>query len=83
MQDGDDIAAFNLSIDLDFLLNSDGKFAIGIGISSSERETNPKFSTTIVVINTAMLQALVEPSYFGAPNQFDNFRYPLLALWKC
>ena len=62
IQDGADIAAFELSVDLDFLLNNspNGKFIIGVEVSSTTRKTNPKFSTTIIVINTLFLKSLTD-----------------------
>lgn len=58
MKDGKDLAKFDLAIDLDYMLaNYPAKnYALGISISSSARETNPKYGTTIVVIGTAMMK---------------------------
>jgi hypothetical protein len=51
--DGSDISRFDLSIDLDFIKsNVDKQYAIGVRISSSERKSNPKLSTTIVLIKS-------------------------------
>lgn len=56
--DGEETGSFDLSIDLDFLLNSypGGIYAIGIGVSSTSRKSNPLLSTTIIVINTKMMK---------------------------
>jgi len=58
MKDGKDIATFELSVDLDYLLANypAGIYALGVGISSSARKTNPKYATTIVVINTKIMK---------------------------
>jgi hypothetical protein len=53
MQDGEELSTFELNIDLGFLRNNPNTiFAIGISISSTQRKTNPKFGTTIVIIDT-------------------------------
>lgn len=51
------LAKFDLEVDLEFLLNNypNGKFAIGIEISSAEREVNPDLATTIIVIDTKIM----------------------------
>lgn len=58
MKNGEEIAKFDLVVDLDFLRNNypDKIYAIGIEISSTQRERNPKLSTTIVVINTKIMK---------------------------
>lgn len=58
MEDGKDIAKFELAVDLDFLLTNypAGIYAIAVGISSADRETNPKFATTIIIINTKIMK---------------------------
>jgi len=59
MKDGLDIAKFDLSVDLDYLLANyipaGNTFAIAVGISSTARKTNPKYATTIIVINTKIM----------------------------
>lgn len=56
MDNGAEFVTFNLEIDLNFLkANLDKKFAIAIGITSSEREVNPEISTTIVVFDASVL----------------------------
>lgn len=48
--------SFPLSIDLAFLLNNPNKrYAIGVGISSTDRKVTPNLNTTIVLLNTAFL----------------------------
>lgn len=58
MPDGKEIAVFNLVIDLDFLRNSYPHeiYALGVGISSTQRETVPKLGTTIVVVDTKIMK---------------------------
>lgn len=57
MEDGEEIAKFDLVVDLDFLRNNyPDIYAIGIEISSTQRERNPKLSTTIVVIHTKIMK---------------------------
>lgn len=54
--DGSEIGTFNMEIDLDYLRSfPDVVFGIGIGISSSMIEVNPLYNTTIIVINTKIL----------------------------
>jgi hypothetical protein len=58
MKDGQEIASFDLKINLDLLVtNYPGKnYAIGVSVSSDSRPTNPKFATTIIVIGTDMMK---------------------------
>lgn len=60
VDDGNDIAKFNLSVDLDWLMSNydaAGKtFAVAVGISSDQREVNKLYATTIIVLNTKMLK---------------------------
>jgi len=58
MADGKEIASFNLKVDLAFLMANypDMIYALGVGISSTQRKTNPKFATTIVVIDTKIMK---------------------------
>jgi PKD repeat protein len=60
MKDGEELAKFNLAIDLDYLLANypDKIFALGVGISSTQRAVNPKYSTMIVVVHTEILKAI-------------------------
>jgi len=62
MEEGKDVAAFDLSIDLDYFLSGypSGIYAIGVGISSEARKTNPSYATTIVVIDTKMMKPTAE-----------------------
>lgn len=60
MPDGTESALFNLEIDLGWLKsNPDKIYAIGIGINSEQRKTNPKLSTTIVLIKPKFIQAIL------------------------
>jgi len=63
--DGEEIGKFNLKIDFDFLLNNypHNVYALGINISSTERETNPKLSTTIIVIDTKIMKSTPDFSF--------------------
>jgi hypothetical protein len=55
--DGKDVVTFNLTINLDYIKSvADKKYAVAIGIASSDREVNPDLSTTIVFIDTALLE---------------------------
>ena len=58
MKDGEEIAKFDLIVDLDFLRDNfpDKLYAIGVNISSDQRSANPKRSTTIVVIYTNIIK---------------------------
>jgi hypothetical protein len=50
--DGEEIAVFNLSVQLDFLQNNPGtQYAIGVSITSTERKVNTDYSTTVVLIS--------------------------------
>ena len=71
MKDGERVAAFDLVVDLDFLIDNapDRIFAIGTEISSAERKTNPELSTTAVIIHTTFIkptadfEVVPDPSY--------------------
>jgi hypothetical protein len=58
MKDGERLAKFDLEVDLDFLLENypGNKYAIGIEISSADREVNPKLAMTVVVIDTKIMK---------------------------
>ncbi|HBT86464.1 MAG TPA: hypothetical protein DEB12_11245 [Porphyromonadaceae bacterium] len=58
MEDGKEIAKFDLIVNLDFLRDNfpDKLYAIGVNISSDQRSANPKRSTTIVVIYTNIIK---------------------------
>lgn len=62
MNDGVDLAKFDLTIDLDFLRSNylippaEQNYAIAVTISSTARKTNPKLATTIIVINTKIMK---------------------------
>jgi hypothetical protein len=54
---GDEVADFNLEIDLNYLRTfADTIFALGVGITSSQVTVNPLFKTTIVVLYTKILK---------------------------
>lgn len=65
LSDGDEIGQFNLEIDLDFLLDNypHNVYALGVNISSTERETNPKLSTTIIIIDTKIMKSTPDFSF--------------------
>ncbi len=58
IKDGQEVAIFDLAVNLDSLSkNAPNKiYALGVGISSTERASNPKLNTTIVIINTKMMK---------------------------
>ena len=58
MQDGEEIAKFDLIVNLDFLRENfpNAIFALGIEISSAQREKNPSLSTTAVIIYTKIVK---------------------------
>lgn len=76
MRNGEGIVQFDLSIDLDYLLDNypDKLFALGIHISSSEREVNPDLSTVIVIIHTKIMKPTADftISLEGRRAFFDN-----------
>jgi hypothetical protein len=57
MNDGQRLAKFDLEIDLDFLVNNypNGIFALGVEISSDDREVNPDLALTILVVDTKIM----------------------------
>lgn len=57
MKDGQEVATFNLAVNLDSLSrNAPNRiYALAVGISSTERASNPKLNTTILVINNKMM----------------------------
>lgn len=58
MKDGEEVAKFEMAVDLDLLLAGypAGKYAIAVTISSTERKSNPKLATTIIVIDTKIMK---------------------------
>ena len=58
MKDGEELAKFNLIVDLDFLRNNYPTeiFALGVEISSTERERNENLSTTAVIIHSKIVK---------------------------
>lgn len=65
MPDGEELAKFNLAIDLDFLLNNypTSVYALGVSISSPDRETSPGLGTAVILIHTSMMKATSGFSY--------------------
>ena len=65
MADGEELAPFDLVINLDSLLNNypNKIYALGVGISSTQRKTNPNLSTTIVVIDTKIMKPTANFTY--------------------
>lgn len=65
MPDGEELAKFDLVIDLDFLRNNypTAVYALGVSISSPDRETNPDLSTAIVVIHTKIMKPTADFTY--------------------
>lgn len=57
MEDGEELAKFDLVIDLEFLKDHypDSVYAIGVSISSADRETNPELSTAIIEVHTKII----------------------------
>jgi len=62
VMDGQEYVPFDLSIDLDFLRNHSGSefVALAVGVSSTERDSNPNLSTTIVVIDTKIMKPVAD-----------------------
>lgn len=71
MPDGEELAKFDLVIDLDFLRNNfpSEVYALGISISSPDRETNPDLSTAIVVIYTNIIKPTAD--FSSSPDGTD------------
>ena len=65
MPDGEELAKFNLVVDLDFLRDNypTDVYALGVSISSPERETNPELSTAIIVLHTAIMKPKADFSF--------------------
>jgi PKD repeat protein len=63
--DGAEIASFDLIVNLDSLLkNYPNKiYALGVGIASTQRKSNPNLSTTIVVIDTKIMKPTANFTY--------------------
>ncbi|MGW8315453.1 MAG: PKD domain-containing protein [Bacteroidales bacterium] len=76
MPNGDELAKFDLVIDLNFLRNNypEEVFAVGVSISSPDRDTNPDLSTAIVVIYTNIIKPTADFSHSPTgtdPNTID------------
>ena len=65
MAHGEELAKFDLLIDLDFLLDKypTDIYALGVSISSTDRETNPELSTAIIMIHTAIMKPTADFSF--------------------
>ena len=65
MRDGEELAKFDLIVDLDFLRENypTDVYALGVTISSSDRETNPELSTAIIVIHTDIIKPTADFSF--------------------
>jgi hypothetical protein len=71
MPDGKELATFSLIIDLDFLRQSypASIFALGVGVSSTQRASNPLLATTIVVIDSKIMKPT--PNFTQAADASD------------
>jgi hypothetical protein len=71
MPNGEELAKFDLVIDLDFLRNNfpAGVYALGVSISSPDRETNPDLSTAVIVIHTNIIKPTADFSH--SPDETD------------
>lgn len=72
MPDGKELASFSLDIDLDFLRQNypASIFALGVGVSSTQRASNPKLATTIVVVDTKIIKPT--PNFTKAADASDS-----------
>jgi hypothetical protein len=77
MKNGEELAKFDLIVNLDFLLDNfpDKIYAIGVEISSPQRDTNPKLATTAVVINTKMIRPTANFTYSENSSQDRYFNF--------
>ncbi len=61
MSKGKEYAPINITIKLDSLRNNAGKrFAVGISISSKDKMSNPKLSTTILIIDAKIIKPVAD-----------------------
>lgn len=58
IKDGERLAKFDLEVDLNFLMSNypDVKYALGVGISTTERKINPDLALAIIVIDTKIMK---------------------------
>ena len=77
MAEGEELAKFELIVDLDFLLSNypDSVYALGVSISSPDRETNPDLSTAIVVIHTRIMIPTADFSYSPDDNDANTIKF--------
>lgn len=71
MVNGEDLAKFELGVDLEFLRDAypDAIYGIGIEISSPDRETNPELATTIIIIDTKFIKPTAGFTYSVDDNE--------------
>ena len=71
MKNGDETALFELVVDLDLLRGNfpDKIFALGVEISSTQRERNENRCTTAVIIHTKMVKPTADFSYLDNTSQ--------------
>lgn len=88
VKSGQELASFNLEIDLDYLRSfPDTIFATGVTISSSQLAVNPKYQTTVVVLYTKILIPKADFSYsVDANNKLkvtfkNNSKFQMKNLW--
>lgn len=84
MLNGEELAKFDLVIDLDFLRDNfpTEVFALGVSISSPDRETNPDLSTAIIVIYANIIKPTADFSYGPDgtdPNTIDFLNHSAMA----
>lgn len=82
IKDGEEIAKFDLSIDIDFLNQNHGKiYALGIQVSSPSRKSNKGLATTILVINTSYLKPVIEFTLTPDINDGKTVKFTNLTLY--
>lgn len=86
---GQDLALFNVAVDLDYLLDNPTKrYAIAITISSPNVEVNTKLNTTVIVIDPKMLipDAAFDHSVISVANKTVKFtnksKYGVSYFWE-
>jgi hypothetical protein len=87
MNDGEDLAKFELAVDLEFLRDSypDAIYGIAVSISSTERQTNPDLATTLIIINTRFIKPTAGFTHRVTDNEvvFTNIsRYGMEYSWN-
>lgn len=76
MQNGKSTALFDLIVNLDFLRDNypDQVYAIGVEISSSQREINPTLNATAVIIHTSMIKPAAVFTYSNNDSRKIDFK---------